>query len=192
MSRKTHNRSTRNTRPKSLIGKAIENTLSTSSDFYFSSPPTIKADLSTQIHVKTIEHANDCIEDPNVFKATNSVESFCNLLEDVAFRYNQNSNIIHQADLEICDLLHEAELLPSMNARDGYKLYSKLRAARIRRRTAKTENAILTPVYDFVAGNGYAVEDIKRLKEQCAKAHSDALNAHYVYRVQEDKHIVDF
>lgn len=188
MGRKTHSHVTRNTKPKSLIGMAIENTLSNSPAEHFYVEPVIE---QSQTFNKVISHVSDCIEDPEVFKATRSVEAFCDLLEDVVDRFENNCAVIHHADLEICDLLHEAELLPSFSAKDGYKFYNKVRTARLKRRTAKTENVILTPVYNFAKTNGFAVNDIRKLKDQCAKANSDILNAHYVYRIQDNENPID-
>ena len=186
MGRKTHSANTRNMKPKSLIGQAIENTLSNTARYM-----PIAAQPPVTTSSKVIGHMNDCIDDPNIFRATSSVEAFCSLLEDVVRRFESNCDIVHNADLEICDLLHEAELLPSLSAKDGYKFYNKVRTARLKRRTAKTENAILAPVYNFVKTNGIAVNDIRKLKDQCAKSNLDVLNAHYVYRIQEDPYVVD-
>lgn len=186
MGRKTHSANTRNTKPKSLIGQAIENTLSNTARYM-----PIAAQPPVPPSSKVIGHMNDCIDDPNIFKATSSVEAFCSLLEDVVDRFENNCAVIHHADLEICDLLHEAELLPPFSAKDGYKFYNKVRTARLKRRTAKTENVILTPVYNFAKTNGFAVNDIRKLKDQCAKANSDILNAHYVYRIQDNENPID-
>lgn len=77
------------------------------------------------------------------------VSPILSIWDRVIRTYEQNEEIIRQAEAESQDLLHEIELAAPKNGPQGYLLYKALRDARVRRREAKNENELLAPLYQF-------------------------------------------
>ena len=71
------------------------------------------------------------------------------IFQEVTKNYEMNLNIIKQAEAELNDLAHEAELSRPKDMYQGYLLYKAIRETRIRRRTAKIENELLKDMYDY-------------------------------------------
>ena len=71
------------------------------------------------------------------------------IFKDVVKNYEMNLDIIKQAEQELNDLYHEAELSEPKDMYKGYLLYKDIREARIRRRTAKEENELLKDMYEY-------------------------------------------
>lgn len=71
------------------------------------------------------------------------------IFKDVVKNYEANIDIIKQAEDELNDLYHEAELSNPKDMYQGYLVYKAIRETRIRRRTAKEENELLKDIYDY-------------------------------------------
>lgn len=71
------------------------------------------------------------------------------IYQSVINTYEDNLNIIHQAEEELNDLYHECELSSPKDMYKGYMVYKQIRDVRQRRRQAKNENEILKDMYDF-------------------------------------------
>lgn len=72
------------------------------------------------------------------------------IYQDVIRNYERNIEIIKQTEEELNDLYHEAELSSPKDMYKGYLVYKAIRDARIRRRTAKEENELLSDMYDYL------------------------------------------
>lgn len=71
------------------------------------------------------------------------------IYQSVINTYENNLNIIKQAEEELNDLNHECELSSPKDMYKGYMMYKQIRDVRQRRRIAKNENEILKDMYDF-------------------------------------------
>lgn len=71
------------------------------------------------------------------------------IYQSVINTYENNLNIIHQAEEELNDLYHECELSSPKDMYKGYMVYKQIRDVRQKRRQAKNENEILKDMYDF-------------------------------------------
>ena len=84
----------------------------------------------------------------------NIVNNYCSTMttiyQDVKRTYENNLVIIKQAEEELSDLYHEAELSEPKDMYKGYLIYKSIRETRIRRRTAKEENELLQEMYDYL------------------------------------------
>lgn len=84
----------------------------------------------------------------------NIVNNYCStmvtIFQDVKRNYENNLAIIKQAEDELNDLYHEAELSEPKDMYKGYLIYKAIRETRIRRRTAKEENELLRDMYDYL------------------------------------------
>lgn len=77
------------------------------------------------------------------------------IFKDVVKKYEDNLEVIKQAEEELNDLQHEIELSNPKDMYKGYLMYRDIREVRIRRRTAKEENELLKDMYDyFISQNG--------------------------------------
>lgn len=72
------------------------------------------------------------------------------IFQNVTKNYENNLEIIRQAEEELNDLYHEAELAEPKDMYKGYLIYKAIRDTRIRRRTAKEENELLRDMYDYL------------------------------------------
>lgn len=85
----------------------------------------------------------------------NYASTIITIFKDVVKNYENNLEIIKQAEDELNDLQHEIELSNPKDMYKGYLLYKEIREIRIRRRTAKEENELLKDMYDyFISQNG--------------------------------------
>lgn len=86
----------------------------------------------------------------------NIVNNYCStivtMFQDVKKKYEGNLEIIKQAEDELNDLYHEAELSDPKDMYKGYLVYKAIRETRIRRRTAKEENELLKDMYEYFNG----------------------------------------
>ena len=86
--------------------------------------------------------------------ANNIVNNYCStvvtIFQDVKKNYENNIEIIKQAEEELNDLYHEAENASPKDMYKGYLVYKAIRDTRIRRRQAKQENEILKDMYDYL------------------------------------------
>lgn len=72
------------------------------------------------------------------------------IYQNVVQNYERNLEIIKQTEEELNDLYHEAELSSPKDMYKGYLMYKAIRDTRIRRRTAKEENELLSDMYDYL------------------------------------------
>ena len=72
------------------------------------------------------------------------------IYQDVIKNYERNLEIIKETEEELNDLYHEAELSEPKDMYKGYLVYKAIRYTRIRRRTAKEENELLSDMYDYL------------------------------------------
>lgn len=85
----------------------------------------------------------------------NYASTIVTIFKDVVKKYEDNLEIIRQAEEELNDLQHEIELSNPKDMYKGYLMYRDIREVRIRRRTAKEENELLKDMYDyFISQNG--------------------------------------
>lgn len=84
----------------------------------------------------------------------NIVNNYCStvvtIFQDVKKNYENNIEIIKQAEEELNDLYHECELADPKDMYGGWKLYKAIREVRIRRRNAKQENEVLKDMYEYL------------------------------------------
>ena len=84
----------------------------------------------------------------------NIVNNYCStvvtIYQDVIKNYERNLEVIKEAEDELNDLYHEAELSGPKDMYHGYLIYKAIREIRIRRRTAKEENELLKDMYEYL------------------------------------------
>ena len=80
----------------------------------------------------------------------NYSSSIVTIYQNVINNYERNIEIIKQSEEELNDLYHEAELSSPKDMYKGYLVYKAIRETRIRRRTAKEENELLSDMYDYL------------------------------------------
>ena len=91
------------------------------------------------------------------------------IYQDVKKNYERNIEIIKQAEEELNDLYHEAELAEPKDMYKGYLIYKAIRDTRIRRRKAKEENEILKDMYEyFNSSSGQAFKTKIQSIQGCA------------------------
>ena len=77
----------------------------------------------------------------------NIVNNYCStvvtIYQDVIKNYERNLEVIKEAEDELNDLYHEAELSSPKDMYHGYLIYKAIRETRIRRRTSKEENEVV-------------------------------------------------
>lgn len=71
------------------------------------------------------------------------------IYQSVINTYENNLDIIRQAEEELNDLNHECELSSPKDMYHGYLIYKQIRDIRQKRRIAKNENEVLKEMYDF-------------------------------------------
>ena len=71
------------------------------------------------------------------------------IYQSVINTYENNLDIIRQAEDELNDLNHECELSSPKDMYKGYLMYKQIREVRQRRRLAKNENELLKDMYEL-------------------------------------------
>ena len=104
----------------------------------------------------------------------NYASTIVTIFKDVVKKYEDNLEVIKQAEDELNDLQHEIELSNPKDMYRGYLMYREIREIRIRRRTAKEENELLKDMYDyFVSQNGQTFKGkIQSIQGNSAKVRS--------------------
>lgn len=110
------------------------------------------------------------------------IRSFNKTCQEVISRYSGNSECIHKRDLDTQDILHEIELSGYKNAREGYKLYKKLKLVREDRRRAKAENEVLEPIVTWLQSNKQVRDQLAKVQGQCATKQQVIANRKYTPR----------
>lgn len=96
------------------------------------------------------------------------IRTFNKSCQEVMARYSGNEECVHYRDQDTQDLLHEIELSGPKNAREGYKLYRKLKLVREDRRRAKSENEVLAPLVAWIQNNKQVSDQLSRIQGQCS------------------------
>ena len=113
--------------------------------------------------------------------------------QDVKKNYERNIEVIKQAEEELNDLYHEAELAEPKDMYKGYLIYKAIRDTRIRRRKAKEENEILKDMYEyFNSSSGQAFKTkIQSIQGSAVKLQATQETRTYQPRQRNDLTITD-
>ena len=127
----------------------------------------------------------------------NIVNNYCStvvtIFHDVKRNYENNLEIIKQAEDELNDLYHECELADPKDMYKGYLVYKAIREVRIRRRNAKQENEILKDMYEYLnsqVGQTFKSK-IQSIQGSAAKVQTAQESRTYQPRQRSDLTIVD-
>ena len=123
----------------------------------------------------------------------NYATTIVTIFKDVAKKYEDNLEIIKQAEDELNDLYHEIELSNPKDMYKGYLMYKEIREVRIRRRTAKEENELLKDMYDYFVGqNGQSFKSkIQSIQGNSVKIRTSQEQRTYQPRQRNDLTITD-
>ena len=127
----------------------------------------------------------------------NIVNNYCStvvtIFQDVKKHYENNLEIIKQAEEELNDLFHEAELSNPKDMYKGYLVYKDIRETRIRRRQAKQENEILKDMYEYLnSQTGQTFKSkMQSIQSNAAKIQSMQESRTYQPRQRNDLTITD-
>ena len=115
------------------------------------------------------------------------------IYHDVKKNYENNLDIIKQAEDELNDLYHEAELSSPKDMYQGYLIYKAIRDVRIRRRKAKEENELLKDMYEyFNSQSGQAFKTkIQSIQGNAVKLRTTQESRTYQPRQRNDLTITD-
>ena len=127
----------------------------------------------------------------------NIVNNYCStvvtIFQDVKKNYENNLEIIKQAEEELNDLYHEAELAEPKDMYKGYLIYKAIRDTRIRRRTAKEENELLKDMYEYLnsqSGQAFKTK-MQSIQGNSAKLRATQESRTYQPRQRNDLTITD-
>jgi hypothetical protein len=127
----------------------------------------------------------------------NIVNNYCStvvtIFQDVKKNYENNLEIIKQAEEELNDLYHEAELSEPKDMYKGYLIYKAIRDTRIRRRTAKEENELLKDMYEYLnsqSGQAFKTK-MQSIQGNSAKLRATQESRTYQPRQRNDLTITD-
>ena len=127
----------------------------------------------------------------------NIVNNYCStvvtIFQDVKKNYENNVEIIRQAEEELNDLYHECELAHPKDMYNGWKVYKDIREVRIRRRNAKQENEILKDMYEYLnsqAGQAFKSK-MQSIQGSAAKIQTAQESRTYQPRQRNDLTITD-
>lgn len=115
------------------------------------------------------------------------------IYQNVVQNYERNLEIIKQTEDELNDLYHEAELSSPKDMYKGYLVYKAIRDTRIRRRTAKEENELLSDMYDYLkspAGQSFKTK-IQSIQGSSVKIRAAQESRTYKPRQRNDLTITD-
>lgn len=113
------------------------------------------------------------------FDPVTVIRGFNKSCQDAISRYNSNIECIHMRDQDTQDILHEIELSGSKNAREGYKLYRKLKLVREDRRRAKNENEVLEPLVQWLQANKQFQNQLAQIQGKCGSKQQVIANRKY-------------
>ena len=129
--------------------------------------------------------------------SNNIVNNYCStvvtIFQDVKKNYESNLEVIKQAEEELNDLYHEAELAEPKDMYKGYLIYKSIRDIRIRRRKAKEENEVLKDMYDYLnsqAGQTFKSK-MQSIQGNAAKIRLTQESRTYQPRQRDDLTITD-
>ena len=118
----------------------------------------------------------------------NYVSTIITIYQNVIRDYERNIDVIKQAEEELNDLYHEAELSEPKDMYKGYLVYKNIRDVRIRRRAAKEENELLKDMYEyFKSQTGQTFKSkIQQIQGDAAKLREIQEHRTYVPRQRDD------
>lgn len=124
---------------------------------------------------------------------SNYCDTFIQITNDVAKKYESNVEIIKQAEDELQDLMHEIELGKPQDLYGGYKLYKQVKDLRIRRRQAKDENSLLKDMYEYIKSQpGQAfMSKMRSIQGNSVKVYEAQSRRTYTPRQRNDLTITD-
>ena len=123
----------------------------------------------------------------------NCSSTIITIFQNVVKEYEHNLEIIKQSEEELNDLYHEAELSSPKDMYKGYLVYKAIRDTRIRRRTAKEENELLSDMYDYLkspAGQSFKSK-IQSIQGSSVKLRATQESRTYQPRQRSDLTITD-
>lgn len=93
----------------------------------------------------TLERNYDALD------AVQSLKSFNAFLRNVIARYDENARLLEEAEARETDLKHCMELSEGLTEQERRMIFRRLTEALRTRRTCKTENEILAPLYSYIS-----------------------------------------
>ena len=99
--------------------------------------------------------------------------AFC---REVKMRYEGNAREAEDKEAQLQDLEHYAELYKDLDIQRGFALYAKIRDTRRARRSLKSENELLYPVYAWILANEDALNGMAGVLGSVRKA-EEAINS---------------
>ena len=123
----------------------------------------------------------------------NFASTIVTIFKDVIEKYEDNLEVIKQAEDELNDLSHEIELSNPKDMYKGYLVYKEIRDVRIRRRQAKEQNELLKDMYDyFISQSGQAFKSkIQSVQGNSVKIRNAQEQRTYQPRQRNDLTITD-
>ena len=88
-------------------------------------------------------------KDYDSLRAVEQVKTFCTFIKDVISRYEENQRLQEEAETMEMDLEHAIELADKLTEKEKKTLYQKLTEVLQARRACKSENEILSPLYNY-------------------------------------------
>jgi hypothetical protein len=113
------------------------------------------------------------------------ISNIIDIQDDVIRRYENNIEIMNEAEQEKQDLLHEIEL-STFDACKGYRLAKSLQENRIRRRIAKDENELLDEFYGFCKNQNINKNQLNNMLGKSRKVYDTHCRRFYRPRIRED------
>ena len=124
---------------------------------------------------------------------SNYCDTFIQITNDVAKKYEGNVEIIRQTEDELQDLMHEIELGKPQDLYGGYKLYKQVKDLRMRRRQAKDENSLLKDMYEYIQsqpGQSF-ISKMRSIQGNSVRVHEAQSRRTYTPRQRNDLTITD-
>lgn len=87
----------------------------------------------------------------DALNAENTLKDFASFLRNVISRYEENQRLMGEAEARESDLNHCMELTVDLTDKERRMIFRRLTEALQTRRTCKTENEILAPIYSYIS-----------------------------------------
>ena len=129
-----------------------------------------------------IGHIDIQYNSESISKIYNALSEFSKLSQKITNWYDENEIIIKNQDQLTNDMLHEIELSRPKDLYRAYKCYKTLKESRQLRRKAKTENKMLSPLYNYIKLNPTLPNDLRSINEKCAGIQYDMSHAQYSFK----------
>ena len=89
-----------------------------------------------------------------------NLTDFLSFLRAVKTRYEGNARETEEKEAQLQDLEHFIELHSDLDCKGGYREYKRIRDVRRKRRSLKSENELLYPLYEWINGNENALNTL--------------------------------